>query len=82
MKNGPNTLTTLNLPLRSEVCIWHKKKRSGPHQLIAINSQTCIIQMPYRPTQFHSTVIKPYYKNNSSEPLQNAPKNALKENYN
>ena len=33
--------------------------------------------MPYRPTQFHSTVIKPYYKDNSSEPVQDALKDAL-----
>ena len=29
--------------------------------------------MPYRPTQFRSTVIKPYYKDNSSKPIQDAP---------
>ena len=33
--------------------------------------------MPYKPTQFHSTVIKPYYKNNSSKPVQNALENTL-----
>ena len=38
--------------------------------------------MPYRPTQFCLTVIKPYYKDNSSKPLQNAPEDALEENYN
>ena len=35
--------------------------------------------MPYRLTQFHLTVIKPYYKDNSSEPIQNALENALKD---
>ena len=35
--------------------------------------------MPYRPTQFQSTIIKPYYKDNSSEPVQNALKNALED---
>jgi hypothetical protein len=39
--------------------------------------------MPYRPSQFQLTVIKPYYKDNSSEPLQNVlediPENALKD---
>ena len=34
--------------------------------------------MPYKPTQFYLTVIKPYYKDNSSEPLQDAPEDALK----
>ena len=54
--------------------------------------------MPYRPTQFYLTVIKPYYKDDSSEPVQDTledalknaledaledpPENALKENYN
>ena len=35
--------------------------------------------MPYRPTQFQLTVIKPYYKDNSSEPLQNALINTLED---
>ena len=35
--------------------------------------------MPYGPTQFQSTVIKPYYKDNSSEPVQDALKNALED---
>jgi hypothetical protein len=38
--------------------------------------------MPYGPTQFHSTVIKPYYKDNSFKPLQNTIKNALEESHN
>ena len=32
--------------------------------------------MPHGPTQFRSTVIKPYYKDDSSEPLQEAPEEA------
>jgi len=44
MRNSPNTLTALNLLLQSEVYIWHKRGGwSGPHQLIAINGQTCTI---------------------------------------
>ena len=35
--------------------------------------------MPYRPTQFQLTVIKPYYKDNSSEPVQDALEDALKD---
>jgi hypothetical protein len=35
--------------------------------------------MPYRPTQFHLTVIKPYYKDNSSKPVQNALKDTLED---
>ena len=39
--------------------------------------------MPYRPSQFQSTVIKLYYKDNSSKPLQDIsediPDNILKD---
>ena len=35
--------------------------------------------MPYRPSQFQSTVVKPYYKNNSSEPVQDVLENALED---
>ena len=77
MRNGPNTLTTLNLPLQSEVRVWREKRGwRGPYKLIAIDGQTCTIQMPYGPTQFRSTVIKPYYKDDSSEPVKDAPEDA------
>ena len=35
--------------------------------------------MPYGPTQFQSTVVKPYYKDNSSEPVQDALEDALED---
>ena len=35
--------------------------------------------MPYGPNQFWLTVVKPYYKDNSSEPVQDALKNALED---
>ena len=35
--------------------------------------------MPYKPIQFQSTIIKPYYKDNSFKPVQNALENALKD---
>ena len=35
--------------------------------------------MPYRPTQFQSTVIKPYYKDDSFKPLQDALEDVLKD---
>ena len=33
--------------------------------------------MPYGPSQFQLTVIKPYYKDNSSEPLQDVLEDIL-----
>ena len=35
--------------------------------------------MPYRPSQFQLTVIKPYYKDNSFKPVQDALENALED---
>ena len=35
--------------------------------------------MPYRPTQFWLTIIKPYYKDNSFKPVQDALKNTLED---
>ena len=35
--------------------------------------------MPYGPTQFQSTVVKPYYKDNSFKPVQDALKDTLED---
>ena len=35
--------------------------------------------MPYRPTQFQLIIVKPYYKDNSFKPVQDALKNTLKD---
>ena len=35
--------------------------------------------MPYRPSQFQLTVIKPYYKDNSFEPIQDALEDTLED---
>ena len=35
--------------------------------------------MPYGPTQFQLTIIKPYYKDNSFKPVQDALEDALKD---
>ena len=38
--------------------------------------------MPYKPSQFQLTIIKPYYKDNNSKPLQDILEDVLEENYN
>ena len=95
MRNGPNTSMTLDLPLQSDVRVWREKGGwSGPHKLIATDGQTCTIQMPHGPTQFRSTVIKPYYKDDSPDPsrdttedsspgdtTEDAPKDAPEESH-
>ena len=35
--------------------------------------------MSYGPSQFQSTIVKPYYKDNSSKPVQNALKDTLED---
>jgi hypothetical protein len=62
IRNGPNTKPTLDLPIDSDICIWHKKGGwKGPYKLLATNGKTCIVAMPYGPANFCSIVVKPYY---------------------
>lgn len=64
MRNGPNTLPTLDLPILSNVRVWREKDGwQGPYTLLATNGETCTVDMPYGPTNFRSTVVKPYYTN-------------------
>ncbi|KAI0992010.1 hypothetical protein K3495_g16176, partial [Podosphaera aphanis] len=44
MRNGPNTLPTLSLPLNSPVRVWRENK----------------VKLPHGPVKFRATVVKPY----------------------
>jgi hypothetical protein len=62
MKNGPSTKATLNLSLQSDVRVWREKDGwTGLFKFFVTDGETCIIDMPYRPTNFRSTVVKSYY---------------------
>lgn len=64
-RNGPNTLAVLNLPLQSEVIVWRENKGwKGPYKIVAIDvdHQECVIEMPYGPTKFRATVVKPFLR--------------------
>jgi hypothetical protein len=62
MRNGPNTKATLNLLFQSDMRIWREKDRwTNPFKLFTTDGETCTIDMPYRLTNFRSTVIKLYY---------------------
>jgi hypothetical protein len=53
MRNGPNTQVTLSLPLQSDVRVWREKGGwQGPYKLLAIDGETCIVNMPHGPTKF------------------------------
>ena len=61
MRNGPDTKITLDLPLQSDVRVWREKEGwKGPYKLIAIDGETCTVNMPRGPAKFRSTVVKPY----------------------
>ena len=63
IRNGPNIVATLNLPLQSDVRVWREKGGwKGPYKLSAIDGETCTVDMPHGPTKFRSTVVKPYYR--------------------
>jgi len=62
-RNGPNTTPVHDLPLNSEVLIWRKSgKWTGPYRLLAVENETCCIQLPSGPTSFRSTSVKPYVR--------------------
>ena len=73
MPNGPNTLSTLNLPLNSDVRVWREHEGSngrggwtGPHTLLSIQGQTCTVDIN-GPRDFRTTVVKPYYTEQTPE---------------
>ena len=61
-RNGPNITLVYNLPLNSKVLIWRKSGNwNGPYRLLAVENETCCVQLPSGPTSFRSTSIKPYF---------------------
>jgi hypothetical protein len=52
-----------NLPLNSEVLIWHESGNwTGPYHLLAVENKMYYIQLPNRPTSFKSTSVKSYFQ--------------------
>ena len=62
IRNRPNTMSVLDLLLQSDILIYCKNDGwTGLFKLIAIDSKTYIIDMPYKQFRFRSTVVRPYY---------------------
>ena len=60
--NRPNTTLIHDLPLNSEVLIWRESSNwNGPYRLLAVENETCCVQLPSGPTSFRSTSVKPYF---------------------
>lgn len=62
-RNGPDTQSTLNLPLQSQVRVWRGRKGwHGPFRLLATDSENCTIDHPRGPRIFRSTMVKPFHQ--------------------
>jgi hypothetical protein len=69
-------MPTLDLPINSDVHIWHKKSGwKGPYKLLATNGKTYTVAMPYGPTNFCSIVVKPYYTKEAPKDGDDQPHN-------
>ena len=62
-RNRLNITLVYDLLLNSKVLIQRKSgKQTGPYRLLAIENETCYIQLPSGLTSFRSTSIKPYFR--------------------
>ena len=67
-RNGPDTTPVHDLPLNSEVLVWREGntgqsgKWTGPYTLLALEGETCKVQLPSGPTSFRSTTVKPFLR--------------------
>jgi hypothetical protein len=67
--NRPKTTAIYNLPLNSPVLVWREGPIGQPsywsslYNLLSIKNETYTIQLPYRPTNFCSMVVKLYLIN-------------------
>ena len=60
-RNGPDTTSVHDLPLNLQVLVWRESGNwTRPHHLLAIEGETCHVQLTSRPTSFRTTSIKPY----------------------
>jgi hypothetical protein len=72
-RNGPNTLTIKDLPLNSDVLVWRETlgnktgRWTGPFNLLGTDKEDCIVALPSGPTTFRSTVVKPYFTDETGQ---------------
>jgi hypothetical protein len=70
-RNGPNTTSVHNLPLNSEVLVWRESGNwTGPYRLLAVEDETCCVQLPSGPTSFRSTSVKPYFRSENTHNVE------------
>ena len=67
IRNGPRTDATHSLPPNAPVLVWREGNTGqagfwdGPYNMLTMEGETCMIQLPSGPTAFRSTTVKPYY---------------------
>ena len=77
-RNGPSTASVHDLPINSPVLVYREGKASqsgewkGPYNLLSIQGESVIIELPHGPTKFRSTSIKPYFID-GQEPIPDSP---------
>ncbi|RKF53361.1 hypothetical protein GcM3_219044, partial [Golovinomyces cichoracearum] len=76
MRNGPITSAIRDLPLQSQVLVWRegilgrKGSWEGPHILVGIDENTCIVQLHQNSDKlsaFRITSVKPYLSSQNRE---------------
>src|SRR5580692_13095646 len=80
-RNGPSVTPIHDTPLNAPVLVWREGntgrsgKWTGPFKLLGIDGETCRVLLPNGPTDFRSTVVRPYHipeaqDNNNQEPKE------------
>ncbi|SLM34183.1 integrase core domain protein [Lasallia pustulata] len=65
-RNGISVSLLHNLPLNLDVLVWREGNAvrsgrwTGPFKLLGVDGETCKVELPSGPTDFRSTMVKPY----------------------
>ena len=72
-RNGPNISQIHDSPIGSLVLVWriHQKKWTGPYKLLAIKDETCTVELPSGPTEFRTTIVKPFFEESTTNDKNN-----------
>jgi len=74
IRNGPNITPTLQLSPNDDVIVWRENGGwTGPFKMLSIDDTTATVEMPYGSTNFRTTVVKPYHRDETTDVSQAAP---------
>jgi hypothetical protein len=72
-RNGPKVDGVHDLPINSDVLVWREGNTNqlghwdGPYKLLAVEAETCTVQINSGSTAFRSTVVKPYFQDQQDD---------------